>query len=242
MLKNIVLNLEDRMTFNNHPNLPSSFRLLLIGASGAGKSALLLQCLIEPDFIDYNNLIIFTPTLAQQEYQLLKHGFENGLSKENIASILLNQEDYKGIPIPLLCKKFAELHKPTGGITISLTDKIGTSIPPDKLDKNKKNLIIFDDCITHANQNILGSYFNKGRHNSCNCMYLTQSYFDLNRMIRLNSNFLVLFKLSQRNKNDIYSSVVGPIMDKKEFDSYVDNVWSKKYSYVCIDRDRERVF
>ena len=30
MLKNIVLNLEDRIRFNHHPNLPFSFRMLII--------------------------------------------------------------------------------------------------------------------------------------------------------------------------------------------------------------------
>ena len=198
--------------------------------------------LLEPGFIDFQNMIIFTSTPQQQEYQLLYHGFSNGLSKESIASILLKQSEFKGIPIPTLCKKFAELHKQTGGITVTLTDKINELIPPDMLDKNKKNLIIFDDCITQKNQNVLGSFFNKGRHNSCNTIYLSQSYFDLDRMIRLNSNILILFKLSQRNKADVFNSIVGTIMDRNDFYTFADNVWSKRYSYIVVDRDREKVF
>ena len=195
MLKNLVLNLEQRTIFNHHPNLPSSFRMLIIGSSGAGKTALLLQMLLEPGFLDYDNLIIFTMTPQQQEYKLLKYGFSNGLTKESIASILMNQEQFQGIDIPTLCKKYADLHKQAGGITVTLTDKINELIPPDNLDKNKKHLIIFDDCITNKNQKVLGSYFNKGRHNSCNSIYLSQIYFELVRLIRMNSNMLVLFKL-----------------------------------------------
>jgi hypothetical protein len=228
MLKNLVLDLEDRMIFKNHLNLPSSFRMLIIGSSGAGKTALLLQMLLEPGFIDYNNLIIFTSTPQQQEYQLLNHGFENGLTKESIAAIIMNQKDFKGIPIATLCRKYAELHKQVGGITITLTDKTNELIPPDQLDKSKKNLIIFDDCITNKNQKTLASYFNKGRHNSCNSIYLSQSYFDLDRMIRLNSNILILFKLSQRNKSDVFNNVVGTIMDRDQFYSFADNTWSKR--------------
>ena len=78
MLRNLVLNLEDRMTFDHHPNLPNSFRMLIIGSSGAGKTALLLQMLLEPGFIDFENIIIFTTTPNQQEFQLLYHGFRNG--------------------------------------------------------------------------------------------------------------------------------------------------------------------
>ena len=75
MLKNLVLDLEPRISFNHHPNLPSSFRMLAIGSSGSGKTCLLLQMLLEPGFIDYNDLIIFTMTPQQQEYQLLKQWF-----------------------------------------------------------------------------------------------------------------------------------------------------------------------
>ena len=75
MLRNDVLNLEERIIFNNHKNLPNSFRMLIIGSSGCGKTTLLFQMLLEPNFIDYNNLLIFTTTSEQQEYQLLFHGF-----------------------------------------------------------------------------------------------------------------------------------------------------------------------
>ena len=247
MLKNRVLDLEPRMTFDHHPNLPSSFRMLIIGSSGSGKTCLLLQMLLEPGFMDYNNLIIFTPTKSQQEYQLLYHGFSSGLSKESVASILLNQEKFKGASIAELCKTLYETQQRNNPnhsrstITCSLTDKTDDLIPPYKLDKTKKHLIIFDDCITLDNQKTLSSYFIKGRHNSCNSIYLTQSYFDLDRMIRLNVNILILFKLNARNKTDIFNSVVGNIMDRKEFDALASHVWSKKYRYIVINRNSEKI-
>ncbi len=61
-------------------------------------------------------------------------------------------------------------------------------------------------------------------------------------MIRLNSNMLILFKLSQRNKVDVYNNVVGTIMDKNEFHAHSDKIWSKRYQYIVIDKDREKVF
>ena len=242
MLKNVVINLEDRVVFNHHSNLPNSFRMLIVGSSGCGKTVLLLRMLVEPGFIDYDNLIIYTTTKTQQEYQLLYHGFSNGLSKESIAAILIHQNEFKGTPISVLCKKYAELHKSSCSIRVSLVDKMTELVPPDQLDKTKKHLVVFDDCITQKNQKVLGSYFNKGRHNNCNSIYLSQSYFDLDRMIRLNSNVLVLFKLSQRNKSDIYQSVVGTIMDRNDFNSFADSVWSDKYRYVVVDREKEIVY
>jgi GTPase SAR1 family protein len=251
MLKNVVLNLENKIVCDNHPNVPSSFRMLVIGSSSCGKTVLVFRMLIESGFIDYENLIIFTSTPQQPEYQLLFHAYKNGLSKESIAAIVLNQNEFKGVPISTLCKKYAELHslsatstsethKQTGGITCTLTDRTDQLIPPQDLDRNKKNLVIFDDCISMKNQKVLASYFNRGRHN--NCIYLSQSYFDLDRMIRLISNILVLFKLSQRNKSDIFNNVVGTITDKNEFDAITSNAWSKKYGYIVINRFNEKIF
>jgi ABC-type bacteriocin/lantibiotic exporter with double-glycine peptidase domain len=104
MLKNVVINLEDRVVFNHHSNLPNSFRMLIVGSSGCGKTVLLLRMLVEPGFIDYDNLIIYTTTKIQQEYQLLYHGFSNGLSKESIAAILIHQKEFKDTAISVLCK------------------------------------------------------------------------------------------------------------------------------------------
>src|SRR5712671_2422006 len=242
MLKNVVLNLESRTIFNHHDNLPNSFRMLLIGSSGSGKTTLLFQMLIEPDFIDYDNIIIFTTTPKQQEYQLLYHGFTNGLSKSSLAALVLNQKDFHNIPISVLCKEYSKTLGGKDNITITLSSNTKDIIHPDMLDKKRKHLIIFDDCVNDSNQIIMSQYFSRGRHSNCNCIYLSQSYFDLARSIRLNSNYLILFKLSQRNKVDIYNNVVSTIMEKNKFFTFVDNVWSKKYSYIVINRDANLIY
>ncbi len=53
--------------------------------------------LITPNFLDYNNLMIFAPslTLKQHEFQLLYHGLISGLTKETITSKVINQEKLK---------------------------------------------------------------------------------------------------------------------------------------------------
>ena len=55
-----------------------------------------------------------------------------------------------------------------------MSNKFQDIIPCEKLDKNKKNLIVFDDYVNDKNQEIMESYFTKGRHTNCNCIYLAQ--------------------------------------------------------------------
>src|SRR5438093_5271621 len=219
MLRVVVLNLETRLKYNHNENLPNSFRMLIVGSSGAGKTSLLLQLLLEPGFLDYNALYVFTATPGQQEYELLNHGFSNGLSKEQIASIAIKQDAFRGVPIPVLCKKFAELATTVNPepITVQLSNKVNEIPLPEHLTKAKRNLIIFDDVINALNQKTMSEYYSRSRHYSCNCIYLSQSYFDLPRIIRLNSNFLIIFKLSKRNLNDVYNSAVGTIKEKDNF-------------------------
>src|SRR5277367_892857 len=112
MIENAVLDLEPQMIFNHNENLPNSFRMLIIRSSGSGKTTVLFRALIKPDYIDYNNLIIFTTTPKQQEYQLLYHGFKNGLSKSQLAALVLNQRDFLNVPISILCREYARTLRP----------------------------------------------------------------------------------------------------------------------------------
>ena len=53
--------------------------------------------LLTPNFLDYDNLIIFTKSSFQPEYQLLSQGFHAGLQKEDIISLFKlqnNRNDY----------------------------------------------------------------------------------------------------------------------------------------------------
>src|SRR5438093_11288433 len=106
----LIPNFGQKTEFQHHTNIPNSFRMLIIGASSCGKSILLLQLLLEPNFIDYTNLIIYSPTKSQSLYQILEHGFSNGLSKESIAALVLNQDSFKGLSIPTLCKSYARIN------------------------------------------------------------------------------------------------------------------------------------
>ena len=56
----------------NHPLLPNDIRGLLIGKSGYGKTTLLINLLLRPGWLDYNNTNIFGKSLFQPEYHILK--------------------------------------------------------------------------------------------------------------------------------------------------------------------------
>ena len=52
----------------NNPLLPRSFRGIIVGKSGCGKTTLLFNLLLKPGLLDYDNLCVFRKSLFQPEY------------------------------------------------------------------------------------------------------------------------------------------------------------------------------
>ena len=80
-VKNLAWN-ENLCKRCNHPLLPQGIRGLIIGKSGCGITTLLINLLLRPGWLDYNNINIFGESLFQLEYDILKKAFEEKLPKE----------------------------------------------------------------------------------------------------------------------------------------------------------------
>jgi len=80
-------------------------------------------------------------------------------------------------------------------------------------------------------------YFTRGRHQNVNVIYLSQSWFDLDkRSIRANSNYIILFKLNKRDKSLIHSDLLSNEIDKEEFDD-LTKIWSEKYKCIAFNTE-----
>ena len=220
--------------FKKHHNLlPRHLRALIVGKSSSGKSTLLYNLLLKP-WLDYDNLIVFGNSLHQSEYQIIKTGFEHGLSKEQIANVFRNQEQLLEAGI----SPFRAIAKYTGPKDSNKTPNFLTNcelIPdPSELDPEKKNLLILDDCYL-GKQNKAEAYYSRGRHNNCDTIFLSQNYFRLPRQtIRENCNFLILFKQDTRNLTHIHADHCSEIT-LKEFRDFCNRVWKRKHAFVTID-------
>jgi len=229
-----TLNLHWKNENNNtkhHFFLPSpSLRALIIGPSGCGKTSLLLKLLLTKNRLDYKDLHVFSKSLHQPEYKLLKSAFDKGYSKSDILTFLTggggNVDKFiKNLPIkgkPIIKVKYYES---------------SDDIPePNEINCSRKSLFIFDDIMLEKKQSKVEDFYTRGRHNNCNSIYISQNYHKLPRQtIRSNSNSVILFSLPNIDIQNIHRDLISSDMEFNEFKEYFSSI--KQYEYIVINKN-----
>lgn len=159
---------------------------------------------------------------------LLEH--PNGLRFENVYlySKSLQQPKYEYL---------RNLMKPLKEIGFFEYDNDENIIPPNEIKPN--SVIIFDD-IPCQNQSIIRDYFTLGRHKNTDCFFIFQGYSSiLKRLIRENTNLLILFKQDTMSIKHIYNDHCMMDMTFDQFKDICSHCWKEPYDFLVIDKDCE---
>src|SRR5688572_20735263 len=172
--KNLSWNDASSNRFNN-PLLPRSIRGLIVGKSGCGKTTLLLNLLLMPEWLDYNNLQVFGRSLFQPEYEILKKAFEEKLPKESIIGLFSCQDEIIGrnLSPAVVVEEMAKHSNEKSDISSKFFES-STDVP-DPRELNRNNDLQLEK------QNKCEAYYIRGRHSNVDCFYLAQNYFKLPR-------------------------------------------------------------
>ena len=220
---------------DNNFLLPRDIRAIVIGRSGAGKTALITYLLLEPEILDYNNLIVYGRSLHQSEYQLMQAAFNKKLSKAQIKVLFQNQNDVVNEGgIEKVIQNYDGPCK--GDIDASFETNDSAILDPKDYDTNKKNLLLLDDIMLSP-QNRVEQFFTRGRHNNIDVIYIAQSYFRLPRQtIRENGNLFIFFKQCKKNLCHIYQDhCASDGISYESFSNFCNDVWNQSHNFVVID-------
>lgn len=191
-----------------------SFSWIISGASGSGKTQLLLNVLTRKDLLgDYFHcIIIFSPTAGELDdtYNALK------LPEENFI---------KTFDVDIL-QTILDNRKKT------ITDK-----GIEWTGKNSRVLLIFDDMI--AEKNFLNSQetlmmFTLLRHYLCSVVICSQSFKKIPRSIRINANWLCIFPSLESEIQIMLDEICPSGITKKDFRKIIDYCTSGKYDFMNI--------
>ena len=223
------------------PLLPRDIRAIIVGKSGAGKSVFLTYLLLEPEMLDYDNLIVCGPSLHQPLYHIMNKGFCMNLSKDQVRRIFENHDAIKD-DVGCVDNFFEEYEgRCKGGINAEFINDVDLIPDPTEFDEHKKNILVLDDVLLGP-QNKIEDMYTRGRHNGIDTFYLAQNYFKLPRQtVRENANFIVLFPQDMKNLNHIYNDHCSSDgISCKEFHEFCSQVWrSGKHKYVILDLTRD---
>ena len=159
----------------NNPLFPRSIRGLIVGKSGCGKTTLLLNFLLRPGWLDYNNLNVFGKSLFQPEYKILKKAFEEKLLKQAILRLDSQNEiaDLNVSPLNIV-EEMAKYAPDKSDIECKFFENASDVPDPRELSPDKKNLMVFDDLLLER-QHTCESYYTRGRHSNVDCFYLVST-------------------------------------------------------------------
>jgi GTPase SAR1 family protein len=225
---------------NVFPQKP--IRCLIIGSSGSGKTSLLLKLIIE-DYIDFDRLFIASASVFQDEYQILIESYKYGLENKHIHKIFENQNEISNYKkaIQIIARSIPDYdrsHK-----EVEVIEDSNEIPPPEKLRKDgTKTLFILDDMLTKSQEHI-SELFVYSRPANINVIYLSQSYFKLDRhTIRLNSNFFIFFKLNKLDLFHVWQDLASlDIKGYSHFEALIDSINLEKYSFFSINLEETNI-
>lgn len=119
----------------------------------------------------------------------------------------------------------------------SITVKEGMMNNPklDDYDKEYNHLLIWDDLVLSKNLEQVCEYYIRARKKNVSLMFLSQSYADIPKMIRKNSDYLILFDLggSTREQNYIMREW-GSDLEKEQLQAIYRDATSKNLNPLII--------
>ena len=178
-----MINLDNILNNNKEhnekwPYIPDhSYRMLITGCSGLGKTKTLLNLINEQKDID--KIYLYAKDLSESKYEYLIKNRENAAIKH------LNDS-----------KAFIECS--------NTMDDIYENINNYNPNRRRKMLIIFDDMIADITnkkfQSIIKELFIRCRKLNISLVLITQSYFSVPKDVRLNSTHYLIMKINNKRE------------------------------------------
>ena len=232
-----------------HSNyFPHNFRALIVGQSGAGKTALLMRMLLEDNLLNYDKLYIFAKSLYQPEYRVLESGLKNNLPKSDIKLLMNCDKLFKKHNSSLdeiddICEQKSNYNDendiPRSDIDYEFSSNPNDIPDPQELNKITRNLIVFDDVMTDKKQTTAENYYTRSRSANCDCIYLSQNYTHLPlHTIRSNSNFMIFFKSSPLVVEQLYRNFSSIDMNINDWKKFCNDAWKNKFGFIVTDFSR----
>ena len=129
-----------------------------------------------------------------------------------------------------LLKTFEPISKQVGYDIIEASNDQITPLS-EMPDENKK-LVIFDDYLNTGKMNDqeIRNYYTNSRNKNCSCIYLSQSFYNTDKTVRLNSSHYCIFEFPSRNDQSMICRELN--INKSDYQKATKD----PYSFIYVDK------
>jgi hypothetical protein len=168
-----------------------AFRAILVGSSGAGKTNVFLNILVQMANT-FNHLYIYTR------------------AQEPLYDYLVSQ---------------------LGSDLLTIKYDLDSCRTFDEKNYYGQSLIVFDDMCNEKDQKCIEELYIRGRKiaGGCSLLYLTQSYYKVPKVVRLQTDYIFIIKVSGAKDLNMILSEYSLTATKQQL--------QKMYTYACINSE-----
>lgn len=214
--------IDDQRTKNSEPKiLPSHpFSMSIVAGKGSGKTTLIANLLMRPEFYrnEFERIVIFCPTLHADEkwerllkedilYKKKKKLTDVDPEKDDPDRLKINRGDVHTEP-----EDFVKELKAIRAEYTEIFKEEGKKALP-------KTLIILDDCLglKVLSDKTLVNFIANCRHLNCSVLISVQRYNGINKTIRVNCTYLIVYPLYDEREIKLIYEENGSKLTYREF-------------------------
>jgi hypothetical protein len=124
-----------------------------------------------------------------------------------------------------------------GNKGLKITEGLASVPDLDKIDKESNTLIILDDLVNEPKkeQKIISDYYIRCRKRNCSIVYISQSFYDIPKMIRNNINYLIIKQVSSMKNLTMITRECSLGITKEALTTMYKEATKDKKNFMLID-------
>ena len=132
-----------------------------------------------------------------------------------------------------LLKMFEPFSKKYGYDIIEASN--GEIIPLSNMDDGNQKLVIFDDYLNTGTQNDreIRNYFTNSRNKNCSCIYLSQSFYNTDKTLRINCSHYCIYDFPNTKEKNSICADLG--IDKEKYILAT----KEPFTFLYVDKPRK---
>lgn len=160
---------------------------------------------------------------------------------QTLLNLLYNMPDtFEKIFITTKCKDeplYNFLEDKLGDHGLQITEGISELPDLDGFDKTQSSLVILDDLVNEPakQQRPICDYFIRARKKNCSLIYITQSYYQVPKLIRDNITYLVIKQVSSMRNLTMICRECSLGIERNQLKQIYDDATANKEDFLLID-------